>query len=293
MSPRALPTRLLLDTSSLTYRAFFALPTSIKGPHGRPINAIRGYLDMTARLLRDLKPVEVVHTFDHDWRPEPRVRAYPRYKSERRDDPEDLPPQFEVIRQVLAALGQTRVEAPGWEADDAIGTLCHQVPEGEGVDVVTGDRDLLQLVHDDPPPVRVLFTLKGVSELGEFDEEGVRAKYGIPPQRYADYATLRGDPSDGLPGVRGVGEKTARSLINGYPSLQALLDDADAQTPRLRSALLDARGYLTAMAEVVPVRTDVELRIERAERDDDAAAALAAEHGIEGPVTRLQEALDA
>ena len=293
MPPRPLPTRLLLDTSSLTYRAFFALPTSIKGPHGRPINAVRGYLDMTARLIRDLAPVEVVHTFDHDWRPAPRVRAYPGYKSERREDPEELPQQFDVIREILAAVGQTRVEAPGWEADDAIGTLCHQVPDGEAVDVVTGDRDLLQLVHDDPPPVRVLFTVKGVSELAQFDEAGVLHKYGIPAQRYADYATLRGDPSDGLPGVRGVGEKTARSLVNTYPSLSELLDDADAQSPRLRTALRDARGYLTAMAEVVPVRTDVELVVARSERNDEKLDALVERYGIDGPVTRLREALDA
>lgn len=286
-------TRLLLDTSSLMYRAFFALPSSIRGPHGRPINAVRGYLDMTARLVRDLHPDDVVHTFDHDWRPAPRVHAYPGYKSERPEDPEGLPEQFAVVREVLQALGALRVEAPGWEADDAIATLCAQARPGERNDIVTGDRDLLQLVRDADPAVRVLFTVKGVSELAAFDDAAVLAKYGIPASRYADYATLRGDPSDGLPGVRGVGEKTARQLVTAYPTLDALLDDAEAQAPRLRTALRDARGYLLAMRDVVPVRTDVELVCHRGERDLERVAALAVEHGIESPVQRLREALGA
>ena len=286
------PRRLLLDTSSLTYRAFFALPTSITGPHGRSINAVRGYLDMTARLIRDLGPHEVIHAFDHDWRPAPRVRAYPGYKSERREDPPELPEQFEIISAVLAAFGQKRVEAPGWEADDAIATLV-QNAEGMAIDVVTGDRDLLQLVTDEPPGVRVLFTVRGVSDLATFDATAVETKYGIPPQRYADFATLRGDPSDGLPGVRGVGEKTARALVNAYPSLPALVADAESQTPRLRTALRDARGYLAAMAEVVPVRRDVALTVDQPQRDDTLVDDLAGRYGIEGPVKRLREALDA
>ena len=284
--------RLLLDTSSLTYRAFFALPTSIKTPDGRPINAVHGYLDMTAQLTRDLKPDEIVHVFDHDWRPAPRVAAYAGYKSDRAPDPEGLPEQFHVLRDVLGAFGQPVAESPGWEADDAIGALCAVAIGDDAVDVVTGDRDLLQLVDDGPPRIRVLFTLKGVSQLGTFDEQGVLEKYGIPAQRYADFAALRGDPSDGLPGVKGVGEKTARTLVNAYPSIPALLDDAGAQTPRLSAALEGARDYLTAMTEVVPVRRDVEVTMERGSRDDERLDALGEQHRLTNPIRRLREALD-
>lgn len=285
--------RLLLDTSSLTYRAFFALPTSIKAPDGRPINAAHGYLDMTANLVRDLAPDEIVHVFDHDWRPAPRVAAYAGYKSERPPDPEGLPEQFDVLRKVLAALGHTLAEAPGWEADDAIGTMCAEVATDDRIDVVTGDRDLLQVVIDGPPQVRVLFTIKGVSQLGTFDEAAVEDKYGVPAARYAEFAVLRGDPSDGLPGVRGIGEKTARTLVQDHPTLEALLDNLDTLTPRLRTSLDEARDYLKAMADVVPVRTDVEVVVERMDRDDAALDSLGEQHRLSGPLGRLREAMDA
>ena len=285
--------RLLLDTSSLAYRAFFALPTSIKSPDGNPINAAHGYLDMTAQLVRDSAPDEIVHVFDHDWRPAPRVAAYAGYKADRPPDPDGLPEQFDVLRTVLDALGHPVAEAPGWEADDAIATLCATAPADDRVDVVTGDRDLLQVVGVGPPQVRVLFTLKGVSQLGVFDDASVEEKYGIPPSRYADFAALRGDPSDGLPGVRGVGEKTARSLIQRYPSIPALLDDIAAQTPRLQASLEDARSYLAAMDEVVPVRTSVEVTMRRSRRDDARLDDLAEQYRLGGPLRRLREALDA
>ena len=288
-----MPHRLLLDTSSLTYRAFFALPTSITSPDGRPVNALHGYLDMTAQLVRDAHPDEIFHVFDHDWRPAPRVAAYAGYKSQRADDPEGLPEQFEVLRTVLTAFGQTVAEAPGWEADDAIGALCAAAAEDEPTDVVTGDRDLLQLVQTGPPPIRVLFTIKGVSQLGTFDEQAVLDKYGVPPNRYVEFASLRGDPSDGLPGVKGVGEKTARTLVNAYPSIPALLEDTAAQTPRLRDSLEGAREYLLAMQDVVPVRTDVEVTVSRGKRDDDALDALGEQHRLTNPIRRLREALDA
>ena len=285
--------RLLLDTSSLTYRAFFALPTSIKAPDGRPINAAHGYLDMTANLVRDSAPDEIVHVFDHDWRPADRVSAYAGYKSARPDDPEGLPEQFDVLRAVLPALGHTLAEAPGWEADDAIGTLCAQIAPEDRIDVVTGDRDLLQLVTDGPPQVRVLFTIKGVSQLGTFDEAGVEAKYGVPAARYAEFAALRGDPSDGLPGVRGIGEKTARTLVQQYPTLADLLANLDDLTPRLRTSLDESRDYLRAMDDVVPVRTDVVVTVQRTQRDDEALDALGEEHRLSGPLKRLREAMDA
>jgi 5'-3' exonuclease len=282
--------RLLLDTSSLAYRAFFALPTSITDADGRPVNAVRGVLDMHARLVQDRRPDEVVHVFDHDWRPAPRVQAYDGYKAQRQDEPEDLTPQFALLREVLTAFGLPMVEAEGWEADDAIGTICAQAEPGDRIDVVTGDRDLLQLVRDGDPAVRVLFTVKGVTELGVFDEAGVQAKYGVPADRYVDFAILRGDPSDGLPGVRGVGEKTARQLIARYPSLEALFADAGRQSPALARNLRAAVDYVGAMRCIVPVEQDVALTWVRPERDEAALRAFE-ERGLDGPIGRLREAL--
>lgn len=282
--------RLLLDTSSVLYRAFFALPTSITAPDGSPVNAVRGYLDMTARLVADRRPHDVVHVLDDDWRPAPRVAAFPGYKAERAPDPEGLPAQFSLLSAVLDAVGHTQVHAPGWEADDAIGALCVAAGGDERIDVVTGDRDLLQLVRD--PHVRVLFTVKGVSELTVFDEAAVLERYGVPAGRYVDFAILRGDPSDGLPGVPGVGPKTAADLVNAYPDLEALLADARSQTPRLAQRLAAAGEYMAAMRSVVPVATDVTLETRPGTRDDAALDDLAERHNLEGPINRLREALD-
>lgn len=282
---------LLLDTSSLVYRAFFALPPTISDPAGTPVNAVHGYLDMTASLIRDRAPDLLVHCLDDDWRPAPRVAAYAGYKAERLPDPEALPGQFDVLDEVLDALGMTRSRVVGWEADDVIGTRC---ATGSGsIDVVTGDRDLLQLVRDGDDPVRVLFTVKGVKELAVFDAAAVERKYGVPADRYVDFAILRGDPSDGLPGVKGVGEKTARDLLRRHGSLDGVLAAAGTLTPSLAGRLRDAAGYLEAMRRVVPVRLDAELTDERADRDDDLVDALAARHGLVGPLRRLREALDA
>lgn len=281
---------LLLDTSSLTYRAFFALPSSITDPDGRPINAVHGYLDMVSRLLQDHRPDEMVHVFDDDWRPAARVEAYAGYKSQRPEDPEDLPWQFELLRAVLDGLGEQVCIAPEWEADDAIGVLSTRAGGDDRVDIVTGDRDLIQLVRD--PVVRVLFTRRGVSELDVYDEGGVLAAYGVPASRYVDFATLRGDPSDGLPGVKGVGEKTARSLVQRYPDLGALVADADSQTPRLAESLRGCADYVAAMRAVVPVRTDVEIEVRRSERDEEELDRLGAAHRLDGVLGRFRAGRD-
>jgi 5'-3' exonuclease len=290
--------RLLLDTSSLMFRAFFALPTSITDEAGQPVNALHGYLDMCARLIRSREPDECVHCYDDDWRPALRVAAYDGYKANRAHDPEGLPEQFVILRQILDALGMTQAEAPGWEAEDAIGTLCARAGARDRLDIVTGDRDLIQLVRD--PAVRVLFTRKGVSELDVFDEEAVLEKYGVPANRYADFAILRGDPSDELPGVPGVGEKTARELVNAYPSLDAMVSDAQAdrrtgkplrRSPALRTRIREAARYLTSMREVVPIRTDLDVRRWADDGDPGRLEALAARHRLTGPIRRLREAL--
>jgi 5'-3' exonuclease len=291
--------RILLDTSSLMYRAFFSMPATVKDRRGRPVNAVHGYLDMVARLIGDRHPEEIVHVYDHDWRPAPRVALYAGYKANRAPDPEGLPEQFVLLREVLDALGQPQAEAPGWEAEDAIGAMCARLAPGDQVDVVTGDRDLIQLVRD--PQVRVLFTVRGVSEMRTLDEAGVRDRYGVAPNRYADFAILRGDPSDGLPGVRGVGEKTARTLIEAYDDLPAIVRDAAAprrsgaplkRSAALRASIREAVGYLGAMQQVVPIRTDVDVTSWRPSPDLDRVEKLADAHRLQGPLRRLGLALE-
>jgi 5'-3' exonuclease len=289
----AMAHQLLLDTSSLVYRAFFALPSSIKDDAGRPVNAVHGYLDMTTRLLQTRQPDRIIHVYDDVYIPDARARAYPLYKAHRPPDPEGLPEQFALLEEVLAAFGAERASAPGWEADDAIGTLCARAESDDEIEIVTGDRDLLQLVRDRAPTVRVLFTVKGVSELGTFDVAAVEAKYGVPPHRYVDFATLRGDPSDGLPGVAGIGEKTARNLVNTYPDLDTLVAAAD-DLPRRQSANLRASAdYLQAMLQVVPVRADVEVRMQRGDLNREQLDALARGRRLGGPIRRLSDALAA
>jgi 5'-3' exonuclease len=291
-------TTLLLDTSSLMYRAFFSVPATIVGRDRRPVNAVHGYLDMTARLIDRFGPDDCVHVFDNDWRPAWRVEQYAGYKAQRAPDPEGLPEQFDLLRVVLDAGGWAHAESVGWEAEDAIGALTALGGRGDRFEIVTGDRDLLQLVRD--PVVRVLFTLRGVSELREFDEAEVQARYGVPASRYAEFAMLRGDPSDGLPGVRGVGEKTARTLTNGYRDLDHLLAEARAErrapgplqgAGRLVATLRDSEDYLAKMRRIVPIRTDVGVAVTRSDGDPSQLERLAREHRLLGPVERLQQAL--
>ena len=289
----------MLDTSSLMYRAFYALPDSIAAPDGRPVHAIHGYLDMTATLIRNREPGEVVHCLDHDWRPAPRVEAYAGYKAERPDEPEALTPQFAMLREVLPLTGMLTAEAPGWEAEDAIGSLCAAMPKRDRAEIVTGDRDLIQLVRD--PQVRMLYTLRGVSNLAVLDEAAVLDKYGVPASRYADFAILRGDPSDGLPGVPGVGEKTARALVAEYASIDELVEDVARpvrkaqilrRSPALRARIVGAADYLEAMKQVVPIRTDLEVAVDPGSRDDAALDPIAERQGLTGPIGRLRAAME-
>jgi 5'-3' exonuclease len=295
-------TTMLLDAASLYFRAFYGVPTSVTSPDGRPVNAIRGFLDMTARLIGAHSPARLVACWDDDWRPAFRVAALPSYKAHRvaaeggEEVPDELGPQVPVLVEVLAAAGVARVGAPGFEADDVIGTLATRA-QGP-VDVVTGDRDLFQLV-DDARGVRVLYTARGITDLEFVDEAAVAAKYGIPGRSYADFAVLRGDPSDGLPGVSGVGAKTAAALINAFGSL-AGIREAAARTvvpePPLTAAVLKklhaARDYLDAAPEVVTVVTTIDLPavdgdLPRRPADPEALAALAEAHGLQNSVRRL------
>jgi len=291
--------RLLLDVSSLTYRAYFAMPDTVTSPDGRPVNAVYGYLDMVTRLIASRRPDEVVHAYDHDWRPVARVDIYPGYKSTRPEEPEAITTQFQLLRTILDRTGLLQAETEGWEAEDAIGAFAVEADESDLVEIVSGDRDLIQVVRD--PVVKLLYTLRGVSELAEYDEAGVIAKYGVPASRYVDFAILRGDPSDALPGVRGVGEKTARALVNAYDSLDELLADAAQPDPRpgplkgkpaLRARIVEAADYIDAMRRLVPVNATAPLSVWSGERDDAALKAIAEEHALKGPVQRLLAALD-
>jgi 5'-3' exonuclease len=278
--------RLLVDTASLLYRAFFALPRTIRDPQGQSVNAVRGYLDMTSRVIGARLPAATVHVLDDDWRPAARVAAYPGYKAARAADPPELAGQLELLLEVLTAAGGQVAHAQGWEADDAIATLTEEATAERPAEVLTGDRDLLQLVRD--PAVRVLFTRSGVTNLEVFDEAAVCAAYGVPARLYADLAVLRGDPSDGLPGVPGIGAKGAARLLTEHGSLDGLLAATATLTPRLRAALEGAEDYIAAMREVVPVRRDLEVRVTPPGRPDlERLRELGERHAIESPVTRM------
>jgi 5'-3' exonuclease len=291
--------RLLLDVSSLMYRAYFAMGDTTATADGHPSGAVHGYLDMIARLVRKRRPDEVVHCYDHDWRPVQRTDIYAGYKAQRPPDPEGLPEQFAMLREVLDLTGMTQAQTIGWEAEDAIGAFCVEARETDRIEMVSGDRDLIQLVSD--PVVKLLFTVRGVSDLLELDEAAVVERYGVPPQRYAEFAILRGDPSDALPGVKGVGARTAAALVQTYPSLDAILDDAAADTPQpgplqrkpaLCAKLIASRDYIAAMQQLVPINADAPLDLWGGDRDDEALRPLAEERGLRGPVQRLLAALD-
>ena len=257
---------MLLDTASLYYRAFYGMPETVTAPDGTPVNAIRGLLDAIARLVRDRKPERLVACLDADWRPAFRVAAIGSYKAHRAepDGTEQTPPglavQIPLITQVLIAAGVALAEHEGYEADDVIATLAARA--ATPVDVVTGDRDLFQLVED-VRQVRVLYTIRGLARLQAVDEAEVTKKYDIPGKSYADFAVLRGDPSDGLPGVPGIGEKTAATLIRAFGSIdgiKAALDAGHGGFPAgTRKKLEAARGYLDIAPSVVITATSVPL----------------------------------
>jgi 5'-3' exonuclease len=295
------PRLLLFDTASLYFRAFHGLPSTLRGADGRPVNAVRGLLDFLARFITDYSPTQVACCWDDAWRPAWRVALVPSYKAHRVDHddvelvPEELVAQVPLIRDVLAALGLAVVGAADCEADDVIGTLAtaSTVP----TDVVTGDRDLFQLV-DDARNVRVLYCGRGVANHDRVDAAWLRAKYGIDGPGYVDFAVLRGDPSDGLPGVAGIGEKTAAKLVTEHGDLPGILAAATAThlPATLTTRLAAAIDYLGPAREVVAVRTDapvpdVDLTLPTVPADPVRFAALAEELNLGGSATRILAAL--
>ncbi len=279
MTAATRPRLMLLDTASMYFRAFHGVPESMTAPDGTPVNAVRGLLDMMATLVDRRRPEALVACWDDDWRPAFRVAAIPSYKAHRvahpgtaaEAVPDTLVPQVEVIVDVLAALGVARIGVPGHEADDVIGTLATRAADAgaRDVEIVTGDRDLFQLV-DDERGVRVLYIGRGVRNLEVVDQAWLERKHGVRTgDAYADMAVLRGDPSDGLPGVAGIGDKTAAGLVGRFGSLAAVLAAVEAGDATMsagqRRKLADAADYLAAAPAVVRVVRDLPVD------DDDVA----------------------
>ncbi len=300
---------MLLDSASMYFRAFYGVP-EIKAPDGTPVNAVRGLVDFIARLVGDYRPTHLVACWDNDWRPQWRVDLLPSYKAHRVEaertgapDVEEVPDPLEVqvpiIREVLDAFGICVLGADGYEADDVIGALATQADQA--VDIVTGDRDLFQLVDDDAE-VRVLYIARGVGRHERVTNEWVREKYGIDAHQYADFATLRGDASDGLPGVAGIGEKTAATLLGRFGDIAGIVAaaaDPDADlAPGPRGKIKAAADYLAVAPQVVAVARDLDLgagpedlRLPPEPRDLPRVAELAHRWGLESPVQRLTTAL--
>ena len=292
---------MLVDAAGLYFRAFHGIPTSIIGPDGRPVNAIRGFLDMTATLLTRRRPTRFVACQDLSWRPAFRVALLPSYKTHRaladgaEIVPDELGPQVPVLWEVLDAIGLARAGADGFEADDVMATLAER--DSGPVEIVSGDRDLFGCVSE---RVRVLYVGRGVSKLQDLGPDEVAEKYGIPGERYADFAALRGDPSDGLPGVSGVGERTATALVNRFGAVEAIVaaarDGADGFPAGARAKILAAADYLAVAPAVVRVRTDADVptvadvlptHVAEPERLLD----LADRHGIASSVNRVLAAV--
>jgi 5'-3' exonuclease len=281
---------LLVDYSSLLYRAFHSLPESL------PMQGVYGFLGMLARLVADHRPAELAVCVDDDWRPAFRVEAIASYKAHRvageDDEADPVAPQEALGREVLDALGVAVVGAAGFEAEDVVATLAARARWR--VAIVSGDRDCFALVRD--PDVAVLYPIRGVTTLVHVDEAEITRRYGIPGRAYLDFALLRGDPSDGLPGVRGIGERTAAALVRRYGSLDAVLAATDL-SPAIARRLDDAaRAYLAAATRVVPPVATIalpsrSLALPRRSPHPRTLARLASEHGLAGPIERLERAL--
>jgi len=301
---------MLLDTAALYFRAFYGVPDKVKAPDGTPVNAVRGLLDMIGRLVAEFEPTELVACWDDDWRPQWRVDLIPEYKSHRVAEvlehgpdeevvPDALTAQVPIIIETLTALGIAIVGKKDYEADDVIGTLAANA--SQPVDVVTGDRDLFQVV-DDERKVRVIYTARGMSKLEIITDSVLREKYGISAEQYADFAVMRGDTSDGLPGVSGIGEKTAASLLREFGDLSGIVAAAGEGpsvplSPSIKAKIRAAADYLERAPKVVAVARDLELgsfdaTIGISGDGRDEFARLATRWGLGGSATRVVAALD-
>lgn len=297
-------TLMLLDSASLWYRAYYGMPDTLLSPTGMPVNAIRGYLDMTARLIGMYSPNRIVACIEGDWRPSWRVDIFPAYKANRleaesdeEEEPETLTPQIPVLLDLLDAFGIPMLGVDDYEADDVMATFA--VREKGPIRVVTGDRDLFQLV-DDKRDVKIVYLAKGISQHDLVDIKWVAEKYGIPGDRYALFAMFRGDPSDGLPGVRGIGEKGAALIANNFSSVDETLAAAHAEhevlSKSLAKKIIDGTDYLKIAPTLVNCARDVaipqmEITMPQKPADLSEIYRIKDEYGLGASVDRLISAL--
>jgi 5'-3' exonuclease len=298
-------TLMLIDSGSLWYRAYYGMPDTLTAPDGTPVNAIRGYLDMTARLITMYRPKRLVACLDGDWRPSWRVDLFPEYKANRleedgegEEEPDLLTPQIPILLDVIDALGIPVVGVDDFEADDVMATYAANEPGP--IRIVTGDRDLFQLVSNDPD-VQVIYLAKGISQHDLVNIDWIAKKYEIPGERYGLFATFRGDPSDGLPGVKGIGEKGAALIARHYESAQAAIDGALAGhehlSPSLRKKIIDGQDYLAFAPKLVSCATDVplpklDLSLPKRPASLDQILRMKEEFGLGASIDRIIAALN-
>jgi len=294
---------MLLDSASLWYRAFYGMPDSLIAPDGTPVNAIRGYLDMSARLISTYRPNRLVACIEGDWRPSWRVELFPEYKANRVDDegdeeePDLLAPQIPILMDVLDAFGIAIVGIDDYEADDVMASFAER--EKGPIRIVTGDRDMFQVV-DDTKDVKVVYLAKGISAHDLVDTSWIANKYDIPGDRYALFAMFRGDPSDGLPGVKGIGEKGAALISKNFASVDEVIEGAkashDSLTPNLIKKILEGQDYLKIAPTLVQCARDVslphiDLALPKRPSDLTEIYALQKQYGLGASVDRLIAAL--
>ena len=294
----------LIDSASLWYRAYYGMPDTLLSPQGEPINAVKGFIDMTARLVNQYQPDRLVLCLDGDWRPSWRVELFPDYKANRVDDegeeelePDLLTPQIPLILDFFEAAGIPLVGVDDYEADDVIAT--YSKTEKGPIRIITGDRDLFQLV-DDNRNVAVAYLAKGISNHDLVDLAWIAAKYGIPGERYGLFAMIRGDASDGLPGIRGIGEKGAAAIAQSFSSMSDVIDAAHKNDDRLhpthRKKILADLDYARIAEKLVTCATDirlpsVELNLPQEPQDRKYLENMKKDYGLGASVDRLMSAL--
>lgn len=296
-------TLMLLDSASLWYRAYFGMPDTLVSPSGLPVNAIRGYLDMTSRLIIKYKPDRLVACLEGDWRPSWRVDLFPDYKLNRideegeEDEPDTLGPQIPILLDVIDALGIAMVGVDDYEADDLMATFS--VKQQGPIRIVTGDRDLFQLA-DDKRDVKIVYLAKGISNHDLVDLKWIADKYQIPGDRYALFAMIRGDSSDGLPGIRGIGEKGAASIANQFTSLENVMQAAregdERLTANIRKKLLESAAYAAIAPKLVSCALDVaipemDIMIPKQPKSMKKIEDLKNEYGLGASIDRITNAL--
>ncbi len=298
-------TLMLIDSGSLWYRAYYGMPDTLTAPDGTPVNAIRGYLDMSARLITMYRPKRLVACLDGDWRPSWRVELFPDYKANRleedgegEEEPDLLTPQIPILLDIIEALGIPVVGVDDYEADDVMATYA--VNEPGPIRIVTGDRDLFQLVSDQPD-VQVIYLAKGISQHDLVNLDWISKKYQIPGDRYGLFATFRGDPSDGLPGVKGIGEKGAALIARHYEDAQSAISGALADhehlTPALRKKIIEGQEYLSFAPKLVSCATNVplpkiDLSLPKKPKSMDTIMELKEQYNLGASIERMISALN-